>query len=250
MSARVIVNRIWKHHFGSGIVDTPSDFGVQGSRPTHPQLLDDLTARFIQNGWSIKWLHREIMLAAAYQQASTHDEAKHAIDPDNRWLWRMNRRRLEVEAWRDAMLAVTGQLSAEQGGPPLNLADAGNRRRTLYSTVKRREVHDMLRLFDFPDPVTHNPSRMPTTTPLQQLFTLNSPLLHQQASTLVKRLKADVTGSDEGRIRRAYLLLYGRPATENQVRLAREFLGSPVNDEAWTQYAHVLLGSNEFLFVD
>jgi hypothetical protein len=248
LSARVIVNRVWRQHFGAGIVETPSDFGMQGTRPTHPELLDDLTARFIQHGWSLKWLHREIMLSAAYQQASTHDKDKHAADPDNKWLWRMNRRRLEVEAWRDAMLAVTGTLDLKRGGPPLDLGDAKNTRRTLYGTVKRREIHDMLRLFDFPDPVTHSAVRLPTTTPLQQLFTLNSPFLQQQATALVKRLQSEP--DDDARVRRAYLLLYGRPATAHQVRLARDFLGTPSSEAAWVQYAHVLLGSNEFLFID
>jgi hypothetical protein len=248
LSARVIVNRVWRQHFGAGIVETPSDFGIQGIRPTHPELLDDLTARFIQNGWSLKWLHREIMLSAAYQQASAHDKAKHAVDPDNKWLWRMNRRRLEVEAWRDAMLAVTGTLDLKRGGPPIDLGETKNRRRTLYGTVKRREIHDMLRLFDFPDPVTHSAARLPTTTPLQQLFTLNSPFMQQQSAALVQRLKSEP--NDEARIRRAYLLLYGRPATDAQIRLGVEFVGNPSNETAWAQYAQVLLGSNEFLFVD
>jgi hypothetical protein len=253
LAARVIVNRVWKHHFGTGLVDTPSDFGAQGARPSHPQLLDDLTARFIASGWSLKWLHREIMLSAAYQQASGHDERKHAIDPDNRWLWRMNRRRLEIEAWRDAMLAVSGTLVLERGGPSLDLGDAKNRRRTVYGTVKRRELNDMLRLYDFPDPTTHSPGRLPTTTPLQQLFVLNSPFVQQQSAALARRLKAEAPGSVEERVRRAYLLLYGRAATEGQVRVAVEFLQAekPAEAEAlWQQYAQVLLGSNEFLFVD
>jgi hypothetical protein len=212
-------------------------------------LLDDLAARFMQNRWSLKWLHREIMLSAVYQQASTHDAKKHAIDPDNRWLWRMPRRRLEVEMWRDAMLAVNGTLHNERGGKPLELSDAKNQRRTIYGTVKRREIHDMLRLFDFPDPTTHNAVRITTTTPLQQLFTLNSPFMTQQAVALVSRLKTDAA-TDDARIRRAYVLLYGRPATEAQVRLGLDFLGPNADDTAWRQYAQVLLGSNEFLFVD
>ena len=248
LSARVIVNRIWKQHFGTGIVETPSDFGMQGARPTHPELLDDLTARFIQKGWSLKWLHREIMLSAAYQQASTHDERKQAIDPDNKWLWRMNRRRLEVEAWRDAMLAVAGTLNLERGGRPVDLGEPKNNRRTLYGTVKRREIHDMLRLFDFPDPTAHSANRIPTTTPLQQLFTLNSPFLQQQASALMKRLKTEA--NDDARVRRVYALLYGRPATDSQMRIAREFLGAAPSDAVWTQYVHAMLGSNEFMFVD
>jgi hypothetical protein len=249
LSARVIVNRIWKQHFGLGIVETPSDFGAQGARPTHPDLLDDLTARFMQNRWSLKWLHREIMLSAAYQQASTHDAKKHAIDPDNRWLWRMPRRRLDVEMWRDAMLAASGALSKELGGKPLDLSDTKNQRRTLYGIVKRREIHDMLRLFDFPDPTTHNAVRIATTTPLQQLFTLNSPFMQQQADALVRRLKTDAT-ADEARIRLAYGLLFGRSASEAHVRIGLDFLGSDADDAIWRRYAQVLLGSNEFLFLD
>ncbi len=246
LSARVFVNRIWKQHFGAGLVETPSDFGAQGLPPSHPLLLDDLTARFLQNGWSLKWLHREIMRSSVYQQASAHDAKKHAVDPDNRWLWRMNRRRLDVEMWRDAMLSVAGRLDLKQDGPPTELNDAKNQRRTLYGTVKRRELHDMLRLFDFPDPTTHSATRLPTTTPLQQLFTLNSPFMQAQANALIGRLKSDAS-DDDARIRRAYDLLFGRAPTENQLRVGRAFLG---NDEAWLQYAHVLLGSNEFLFVD
>lgn len=252
LAARVFVNRVWRHHFGAGLVETPSDFGRQGEPPSHPQLLDDLAARFIANGWSLRWLHREIMLSAAYQQSSTVPQptAAEAIDPANRLLWRMNPRRLDVEAWRDAMLTVTATLDRKIGGPPQELSDLTNRRRTLYGTVKRRELNDILRLNDFPDPTTHNPTRLPTTTPLQQLFTLNSPLLQQQAAALVKRLHADVPGSDEQRIRRVYPLLFGRPATEREVRLGLEFVAGGSAQRMWEQYAHVLLSSNEFLFVD
>jgi cytochrome c553/FtsZ-binding cell division protein ZapB len=251
LAARVIVNRVWKHHFGSGLVDTLSDFGAQGSRPTHPELLDDLAARFIQNGWSLKWLHREIVLSATYAQASSHDAGKHAIDPGNRYFWRMKRRTLEVEAWRDAMLAVSGSLKPNIGGPPLSLADPNNQRRTLYGSVHRRELDDMLRLYDFPDPVAHSPGRIPTVTPLQQLFTLNSPFPRQQAVALVHRLEKEVPGSDEQRVQRMYLLLFGRPATIGQVKIGLDFLGvGPDKPERWQQYAQALLGSNEFLFVD
>jgi hypothetical protein len=250
LSARVIVNRIWKHHFGRGLVETPSDFGAQGDRPTHPQLLDDLAARFIANGWSMKWLHREILLSATYQQESgiRSQESGVRADPDNKWLGRMPRRRLEVEAWRDAMLAVTGVLDRRVGGPAQELGDPKNQRRTLYGTVKRRELSDLLRLHDFPDPTTHSANRVPTITPLQQLYTLNGPLMQQQAAALVKRLQGEAATTDD-RIRRAYALLYNRPATAAQLRLAKEFL-TPESDTAWQQYAQVLLGSNEFLFVD
>jgi hypothetical protein len=252
LTARVFVNRVWRHHFGAGLVETPSDFGRQGEPPSHPQLLDDLAARFIANGWSLRWLHREIMLSAAYQQASAvaHSSVQQAVDPANRLLWRMNPRRLDVEAWRDAMLTATGTLDRKVGGPAQELSDRANRRRTLYGTVKRRELNDLLRLNDFPDPTTHNPTRLPTTTPLQQLFTLNSPFLEQQAAALVQRLHADAPGKDAERIRRAYALLFGRPATEREVRLGLEFLAGGPAGRMWEQYAHVLLSSNELLFVD
>jgi mono/diheme cytochrome c family protein len=250
LAARVLVNRIWKHHFGRGLVDTPSDFGRQGERPTHPELLDDLAARFVENGWSLKWMHREIVLSAAYQQASTPDEAKQAIDPDNRLLWRMNRRRLEVEAWRDAMLAVNGTLSRDLGGPAQELTDAKNYRRTLYGLVRRSDLTDLLRLHDFPDPLAHSASRIPTTTPLQQLYTLNGPLLRQEAAALAGRLEVDAPAGGAARIRQAYDLLFNRAPTEKELRLALAFLGEKPDTDAWRRYAHVLLGSNEFLFVD
>ena len=161
----------------------------------------------------------------------------------------MNRRRLEVEAWRDAMLGVTGTLRLEMGGPSRELGDPANQRRTLYGTITRRELSDLLRLHDVPDATTHSPGRVPTTTPLQGLFVLNSPLMQAQSAALVRRLKAEAPGGTEDRVRRAYLLLYGRPPTEGQVRLAAEFLRSG-SDTVWEEYAQVLLGSNEFLLVD
>jgi hypothetical protein len=250
LAARVMVNRMWKHHFGEGLVRTSSDFGRQGERPTHPELLDDLAARFVQ-GWSMKWLHREIVLSAAYRQSSrTSDKAKVAADPDNRWLARMSRRRLEVEAWRDAVLSVSGVLDLKQGGAPLHLDRADNNRRTLYGVVKRRELNDLLRLNDFPDPTTHSASRIPTTTPLQQLFVLNSPFMRQQSSAFARRLS--VHASDGDRIQKAYRLLYGRPPTGAEQRLALAFLqeAGAAKQAAWEQYAQVLLASNEFLYAE
>ncbi len=190
------------------------------------------------------------MLSAAYQQASAPDAAKQATDPDNRWLWRMNRRRLEVESWRDAMLAVNGTLRPELGGPALELTDANNRRRTLYGLVRRRDLTDLLRLHDFPDPLTHSANRIPTTTPLQQLFALNGPLLRQEATALAKRLEADAPAGGADRVRRAYDLLFNRAPTDKEIKLALAFLGEKPNADAWSRYAHVLLGSNEFLFID
>jgi hypothetical protein len=252
LAARVIVNRVWEHHFGAGLVRTPSDFGKQGERPTHPELLDDLAARFVRAGWSLKWLHREIVLSAAYQQSSkTSDRAKVGRDPDNRWLARMNRRRLEVEAWRDAILAVVGSLDLRQGGPSIEIGREDNQRRTLYGNIKRRELNDLLRLNDFPDPTTHSAARLPTTTPLQQLFVLNSAFMARQSAALARRLQAEAT-DDQGRIGRAYRLLYGRAETAAEERLGLAFLAEAGGDRqaGWVQYAQVLLGSNEFLWVD
>ncbi len=250
LAARVIVNRVWRHHFGRGLVETPSDFGRQGDRPTHPELLDDLAARFVAAGWSLKWLHRELMLSAAYRQASTPDAAKQTADPDNRLLWRMPRRRLDVESWRDAMLVVNGTLGREPGGAPQELTDAANRRRTLYGLVRRRDLTDLLRLHDFPDPLTHSAARTPTTTPLQQLYALNGPLLRQEATALARRLAADAPAGGAARVRRAYTLLFNRPPTDREVALALGFVGPAPGADDWTRYAHVLLGSNEFLFID
>jgi len=255
LSARVIVNRVWRHHFGRGLVETVSDFGVQGSPPSHGELLDDLTARFIENGWSLKWLHREIMLSATYRQASSHDAAKVNLDPENRYLWRMSRRRLDIEAWRDAMLAVTGTLDRTVGGEPRPLTDPQHARRTLYGRIDREEPDDMLRLHDFPDAAAHSPSREPTTTPLQQLFVLNSPLVQRLAAALAQRVMNETPGDAAAQVRRAYSLLYGREPKDSQLHLGVNFVTGgdakqPVNAELWKQYAQVLLGSNEFLFVD
>jgi hypothetical protein len=252
LAARVMVNRVWEHHFGTGLVATPSDFGAQGMRPTHPELLDDLAFRFRASGWSLKWLHREIVLSSTYRQSSVvkGDRLRNA-DPDNRLLGRMSRRRLEVEAWRDSMLAVSGQLSREVGGPARDLSDTGNVRRTLYGVVKRRELNDLLRLHDFPDPTGHSPTRVPSTSPLQQLFVLNSPFLQGQAAGLAARLRAEVPAGGAGRIERAYRLLFGRAPTSHERELALGFLAEEGGSEtAWESYARVLLGSNEFLFVD
>ncbi|WP_020470900.1 PSD1 and planctomycete cytochrome C domain-containing protein [Zavarzinella formosa] len=244
--ARVFVNRVWKEHFGIGIVETPSDFGKQGEPPSHPDLLEDLASRFIANGWSIKWLHREIMLSATYQQAS--GPAPNG-DAGYRYYSKFPRRRLDVEAWRDALLYVTGSLDLKMGGPPTELNLATNHRRTIYGVVRRRELTDILRLHDFPDPITHSPNRIPTITPLQQLFTLNSPLMAEQSMALVKRLQADAGTDPAKRIERAYKLLFGRSPTGDQLKLGQAFV-QPNNESAWQQYAQVLLGSNEFQFVD
>jgi hypothetical protein len=254
LAARVIVNRVWMHHFGRGLVTTPSNFGIQGDRPSHPELLGDLAARFIETDWSLKWLHREIMLSGTYQQASALDTAKNAADPENVWLWRMKPRRLEVEAWRDAMLAAGGDLDLQIGGPALDLESAENRRRTVYGRVKRRELADVLRLHDFPDPIAHAAQRVPTTTPLQQLFTLNSPLIRQRSEALAARLAREAPADDDSRVAWLYRELFGREASAGELAAGRRLLAAAGEGgsaaEAWREYCQVLLGGNELLFVD
>jgi len=255
LAARVIVNRVWQQHFGQGLVDSPSNFGTTGSLPSHPELLDDLAARFVAQGWSLKWLHRELVLSATYRQSSAFDAAKFAVDPDNRLLWRANRRRLDVEAWRDAMLAAAGRLNLSVGGKDRDLDDLANDRRTLYATVKRRDLHAMLRLNDFPDPTTHSATRDNTTTPLQQLFVLNSPFMREMATAFAARAAREAPGDIDSRVRYVYQLLYGREPTSKQLQLGRDYLAPAANDSAaldelWKQYAQALLGSNESAFVD
>ncbi len=255
LTARVIVNRVWAWHFGRGLVGTPSNFGQLGERPTHPELLDDLAARFVENGWSLKWLHREIMLSATYQMSSATDAKAEVIDPDNRLHWRMNRRRLEVESYRDALLAVSGQLDQSFGGPTSELGSGQNRRRTVYCKVSRHELNGLLRLFDFPDANITSERRTETTVPQQQLFVLNSPFVIGQAKALAARAGAEGR-DDPARVRRAYLLAYGRPASEAEVALALHYLGGK-DDPAehngltrWERYAQALLAANEFLYID
>jgi hypothetical protein len=228
LAARVIVNRVWRHHFGRGLVTTPSNFGTQGETPSHPELLDDLAARFIASGWSLKWLHREILLSATYQQASQRDEAKHAVDPDNVLLWRMTPRRLEIEAWRDAALSATGELDEAFGRDPLDLADSNNRRRTLYGRIKRRELTELLRLHDFPDPVNHSAAREGTITPLQQLFVINAPFLQQRSAALVTRMEREAPAEAVGRVAWLYPLLFGRQASSAEIAAAQEFVSESI----------------------
>ncbi|HEX7379331.1 MAG TPA: PSD1 and planctomycete cytochrome C domain-containing protein [Pirellulales bacterium] len=251
LTARVFVNRVWQHHFGRGLVGTPSNFGLLGERPTHPELLDYLAGRFIASGWSIKRLHRLIMLSATYRLGSGWQAAGQERDPDNRWLWRMNRRRLDVEAWRDTLLAVAGHLDLTMGGPSQKLDDAGNRRRTLYAAVSRHQLNPMLRLFDFPDPNLTTERRVITTVPMQQLFVLNSEFMTRQAKALAARL-AQASPDDEARLDLAYRRLFGRSPHERERQFVREFLAAAAGGalSPWEQVAQALLSSNELVFVD
>lgn len=252
LTARVIVNRVWLAHFGRGIVDTPSNFGRQGGQPTHPLLLDDLSARFISGDWSIKRLHREILLSATWQQASVQTSATQS-DPENRWLAHMNRRRLGFEEWRDAMLVVSGSCDSRIGGRSQKLDDAGNLRRTIYATVNRRDVSPTLMVHDFPDPTQHSPSRTSTVTALQGLYALNGQLLARQSQQVVDRVTREIPAGDRKQITRAYWLLFSRAPTDRELDIGQAYLGNLNADaklERWHQYVHVLLASNEFIFID
>ncbi|MFN7926997.1 MAG: PSD1 and planctomycete cytochrome C domain-containing protein [Blastocatellia bacterium] len=189
LTARVFVNRVWQWHFGNGLVRTPSDFGTRGEAPTHPELLDYLSRTFIENGWSMKRLHREMLLSRAYQQSSTDNPAAHNLDPENKWLWRMNRRRLDIEELRDSLLIASDKLEHTMFGLPVSAqAWPYTYRRTIYSFIDRALVPNDYRVFDFADPNAHAPSRALTTGPQQALMMLNSPFVIEQAKTLMQRV--------------------------------------------------------------
>ncbi|MBI1323480.1 DUF1553 domain-containing protein [bacterium] len=254
LTARVIVNRIWAGHFGTGLVRTLNNFGQLGDRPSHPELLDTLAVDFIKSGWSMKGLHRRIVLSATYRQSSrAENSAAIESDPENRLLWRMNRRRLEIEPWRDAVLAISGELDPSFGGPSVPL-DENNRRRTLYGFVSRHRLNDLLRLFDFPDPNITAGERSITTVPLQQLFVLNSDFMVRQSKALAARLTRERT-TDTERIDRAFRLIYGRSPAESEKTAAVEFLADSPKSDAdrltpLEQMCLALLGTNELVYLD
>lgn len=228
LTARVIVNRVWMHHFGVGLVDSPSNFGITGSTPSHPKLLDDLAVRFMENGWSLKWLHREIMLSSTYQQssvpASTSAALLKSVDPDNRLLSHFNRQRLSAEAFRDSVLAVSEQLDPEVGGPSGDADKADFKRRTIYAGVSRHKLSDTLQTFDFPDPAIHCAKRSDTTTPLQQMFVLNSPFMREQAIALADRVERSNSETVDQKVQFAHRLLFSRDASAAELAIARAFL--------------------------
>ncbi|MEO8369637.1 MAG: PSD1 and planctomycete cytochrome C domain-containing protein [Candidatus Solibacter sp.] len=241
LTARVIANRIWLHHFGQGIVETPSNFGNMGARPGNQELLDYLAASLVEHGWSIKQLHREIMLSSVYALSAEEIAANVAVDPDNRLLWRANWQRLDAETLRDSLLFVGGNMDLQAGGPPAHF-DEKNRRRSVYGFISRRKMDSMLALFDFPNPNNTSEQRVVTNVPLQRLFMMNSAFVEDQASGLAKRL----TGTDDERVRQAYRTLYGRAPNAQELQLALGF----VKKNSWNEYARVLLNSNEFGWVN
>jgi len=251
LTARVIVNRVWGELLGEPLVSTQSNFGLLGTAPTHPELLDDMTLRFMDNGWSLKWLVREIVLSSTYKQSSHIDSEQYAIDPANRWLGRANRRRLSAEIWRDSLLAASGTLDLAVGGTSIVPSDPKEVRRTIYSQVSRFQLDPFLSLMDFPDPNAHSEGRNETTTPIQKLFSLNSDFIVLQAQRLAARVIDQPDLTLQQRIEIAYQSVFARLPDEQEVQLATSFLSRAPSDlDHWTKYAQVLLASNELLIVD
>jgi hypothetical protein len=235
LAARVIVNRVWEWHFGRPLVATPSDFGMQGEKPSHPELLDDLAARFIAHGWSFKWLNREIMLSAVYRQSSRSRADAEQLDQVNSLYWRANPRRLDVESYRDSMLRAAGTLNEQMYGPSEDLDRPASVRRTVYGRVSRSRLSNVLKLYDFPDPAQTSPGRDQTTTSLQQLFVMNSAFMRQQAAALAK---------SAGDVRALYRKALSRDPSPKELDLAAEYLKNGTLE----QYAQVLLSTNEEIF--
>ena len=273
LTARVIVNRVWGWHFGRGLVATPSDFGVRSEEPTHPELLDYLAAWLMDNGWSLKKLHRVILMSSTWQQASVDRPECRRRDPGNTLLWRMNRQRLDFEAMRDSMLATSGILEPFNGGTPVEKKpdDPSNTVRTLYTTVDRENLAGVFRVFDFPSPDISSPQRPRTTVPQQALFLLNSRFVIRQSDALAARTEIDSDSAEfADRIRRLYAIVYAREPAPEEIELAAEFLtrrsagenetgenverdtggGELTKSNPWSELAQALLQSNEFLFVD
>ena len=278
LTARVMVNRVWLHLFGRGLVPTPDNFGAAGLPPTHPELLDTLAVTFMENGWSIKSLIREVVLSRAYQLGSRFDARNNEADPDNALVWRMSKRRLEGESVRDAMLAISGQLDrntpggssvARSGEGYSNFAqqaaavDVGQSGRSVYLPVLRNNFLDALALFDFPDPSLIVSERATTTVPAQGLYLLNNPFVIRQAEVAADRLLAGKLDCDCDceRVRQAYLRVFGREPSEREEAAAEAFLASYATEspgaartaataprQAWAAFYQALFASAEFLY--
>jgi hypothetical protein len=276
LTSRVLVNRVWRWHFGAGLVRTVDNFGLLGEQPTHPELLDWLARRFVADGWSLKRLHRVILESATYRQGSGNlNSAAAAADSDNRLLSHFPTRRLEAEEVRDALLAVSGQLDRSMGGSLLKVRNRGyffnhtsqdmtdytSPRRSLYLPVVRNNVYDVFQLLDFPDPAISSGDRSTTTIAPQALLMLNSELVQQAATGLAERLLAE-NDDDGSRIERLYGLAYARPATSDEIAASAAFLNQAerlLSDRepalsqrrrlAWSALCQTILDANEFVYV-
>lgn len=260
LTARVIVNRVWQHHFGAGLVDTPSDFGRMGTPPVHPALLDWLASDFIAGGWSLKRLHRQIALSRTFRQSSHPRGDALALDVDSRWLWRFPPRRLEAEAIRDSILQVSGKLNLEMGGPgfdlfqqrgglsdytPLETFDASGCRRMIYAHKIRMQEVDIFGAFDCPDAGQMKPKRTQSITPTQSLSLFNSPLVMQQAEFFAQRIRGEVGEQADAQVDRAFRIALARGATDSE----RVRMVGVVTDQGLQQLCRVLFNTSEFLYV-
>jgi hypothetical protein len=253
--ARVIVNRLWQKHLGRGIVATPSDFGVRGEKPTHPELLDYLAGELIRNGWKLKPIHKLIMTSAVYQQTADSDEAKVKADRDNTFFWRHNTRRLEAEAIRDSLLAISGQLDETMYGP--GTLDEGSKRRSIYFTMKRSRLIPMLVIFDAPDGTASIGERPATTIAPQALLMMNNSQVRMWAKGLAKRVSEGNT--PEGIVQRTYRIALSRLPTAEELAEGVQFIktqeasykGKPdAKALAVADYCQVVMCLNELMFVD
>ncbi|MBM3966597.1 MAG: DUF1553 domain-containing protein [Planctomycetes bacterium] len=269
LTRRVLVNWVWQNHFGVGLVRTADDFGTRGVPPTHPELLDYLADEFRKHGWSFKWLHRQIMLSHAYRQGAIESDHAREVDPENRMLWRMPRKRLEFEAMRDAMLSVSEELDITMGGRPVDLnATPAIPRRSVYGFINRDVIANLMSTFDAANPNACTAKRPETTVPQQTLFALNSDFIQDRAVRLAALTKAMNLESDGDRIVALFRRTLGREPTEKELRQVKEFVSdageitSPTGaatlsegsenalEGRWVQLAHALLASNEFTFLD
>ena len=270
LTSRVIVNRVWLHHFGAGLVTTADDFGLRSEPPSHPELLDFLAWRLIQDGWSLKNLHRLLMLSSVYQQKSDDNLRHEKLDPDNRLLAKMNRRRLDFESMRDTLLYVAGNLDHSFGARPVDLLKRGiankqafSNRRTVYGVIDRDNLLALFRIFDFANPDITTAQRDATTVPLQALFFLNSPFVMEQACKLINQPPFQRIDDEAKRIRYVYQLVYQRNPRADEIQRGLRFLQATSASTdlveqtheqqpltAWERYGQVLLMSNELLFVD
>ncbi len=251
LTARVMVNRLWQHHFGFGLVRTSANFGAMGEKPSHPELLDFLAAHFVASGWSIKQMHRLIVLSSTYQQSARPGAAELAADPENRLLSHANRRRLEAEAIRDSLFAVAGRLDNTPEGPAFQ--DAATPRRSLYLMAARTgaKTAEFGPLFDAPDCSAIVERRTESVVAPQALFLMNDPLVSDLAAALAERVAREVPGGDDrGRIRRLYEITVGRAPSAAEVEIGLQFLADQSNANAWARYCHLLVSTNEFIYVD
>jgi cytochrome c553 len=265
LTARVMANRIWAGHFGSGLVRSADNFGRLGERPSHPELLDYLADEFVKSGWSMKHLHRLIVNSAAYKMSSAGEAAYVPKDPDNRLLSHFNRRRLEAEELRDSLFATAGTLDRTAGGTLLTVPNrqyvtsTGNRnydgyqstRRAVYLPVVRSAVYDVFQTFDFPDPSVPNGTRAATTIPTQALMFMNGAVTDRAAESFAKAVLAK-PGDDATRIRAAYRTAFGRDATTTEVETVLAYLKKSGTNQlqAWRGFCRVLFASNEFMFLE